>query len=206
MTNWYLVRHGETAWTAEGRLQGHIDIGLTDAGRAQCARLGRRLATVEFAAAYSSDLSRTAETTRILLGERTLQPEFRQDLREILHGAWQGLTYAEAERQNPEEYRRFMAGDPDAAPPGAESLAQVLLRFEGVRDYLMANASTGNILVVSHGGALRALLLALLHLSHQSYWAFRVFPASLSIVEVEGGTVTVQRWNDTAHLEGDGAA
>lgn len=202
MPKWYLVRHGATAWAAEGRLQGHADTRLTDEGREQVALLARRLAQVGFNAAYCSDLSRTRDTAKALLGARPIAVQELAELREIRHLSWQGMTYPEIEQRFPEEYRLFMGGDMRTKPGGGESLAELLARLARAKEMLWERAPReGNILIVSHGGALRALLLALLGLPPSAYWQFRVSAAGLSVVDMHDGVGSIERWNDVSHLE-----
>src|SRR5687768_670536 len=103
MTRLILVRHGETAWNHDLRLQGHTDTDLSDLGREQAARLAERLAREEIAAAYSSDLRRCVDTAAIALAGRGIRPTLMEGLREVHLGEWQGHTTAELRKLMPAE-------------------------------------------------------------------------------------------------------
>ena len=210
MTRLFLVRHGETAWNAEGRIQGHADEPLNEMGRYQAQRLAARLSVVAFVAAYTSDLSRARETMEsILAGHKHVRQEAIHDLREISHGAWEGLTYQEVLERFPDVYRRrFAVDDSMFAPPGGESMADLLQRVSVFINRLRTEteyaAGEDNILIVSHGGPLRALLLHLLDLSVACFWHYSPALGSVSIVALPTGSpsdATLELWNDTSHLE-----
>jgi probable phosphoglycerate mutase len=155
-----LARHGETDWNVAGRWQGHTDVPLNATGRAQAAALAERLRTLGVAAVASSDLSRARHTAEIVAGALGLGVALVDpDLREQRFGRFEGLTPRECEARYPEEWARYVA-DRHAGPPGGESraalLARVVRAVEGAASQL-----PGPALLVSHGGAIRALLAAL---------------------------------------------
>src|SRR6266481_4699573 len=118
-----LVRHGETAWNAEGRVQGQLDVPLSATGLAQARALAGVLGKEDFAAIYSSDLGRarqTAQPTADILKEQIVLDE---RLRERHYGVFQGMTYAEAKEHIPEGYERFKAKDPAYGFENGETLA-----------------------------------------------------------------------------------
>ena len=129
MAGIYIVRHGETEWNAEGRIQGHTDIGLSDRGREQAQATARRLAEVPFAVAYSSDMSRTRDTARIILGERDIPLHSVPELREYHKGVFEGLTVQQYRQRYPEQYRASLVNDPDFAPTGGETIRQSTARL-----------------------------------------------------------------------------
>ena len=129
MAGIYIVRHGETEWNAEGRIQGHTDIGLSDWGREQARAIARRLAGVPFAVAYSSDMSRTRDTARIILGERDIPLHSVPELREYHKGVFEGLTVQQYRQRYPEQYRASLVNDPDFAPTGGETIRQSTARL-----------------------------------------------------------------------------
>jgi broad specificity phosphatase PhoE len=195
----YLVRHGETAWNRERRYQGHLDVELSDLGRAQAAALARRLAGVPFDAGWASDLSRCAETLRLILGDRPVPVCLEPDLREAHLGEWQGRLIAEVRAEG--------RGDGAAprgeewAPAGGESARQLRERVVGCLGRLAAAHPTGHVLVVSHGGALRAYLASLLGLDFAARGRFRIDNVSLSLVEL-ASEPRVRLLNDLRHLGG----
>ncbi|MCI0768672.1 MAG: histidine phosphatase family protein [Chloroflexi bacterium] len=201
MGKWYLVRHGETAWNREGRVQGHTDKTLGEAGLVQAERVAARLATVSFAAAYCSDLKRTVETAEAVLRGRGVPLRQMAELREADHGEWEGLTYREVQDRYPERFAQFMSMQGDISAPGGESAADVLKRACIARDRLIAAHPDDDLLVVAHSGSLRALVVALLDLPLEASWRFRIEPCSVSIVSMHRRGATLELWNDVTHLE-----
>ena len=208
MSRCFLVRHGTTEWNAQGRIQGQSDPSLNEAGKRQARRLGMRLASVPIAEARCSDLRRCSETAAgILLGRNDVRLQEMPELREKNFGAWEGLTFREVETRYPDQYRNWLtAGDPSFAPPGGESDLQLCSRADTVVDRLREARTDngGNVLVVTHGGMLRALITSLLGLPAQKMWKFRFANAGLSVVSVfDDGSAVVDLLNDTSHLGED---
>ena len=97
VSRWLIVRHAQTSWNLEGRIQGHIDIPLSEVGLRQTDALRDRLAGWDIHAAYASDLKRTMETARSILQGRSISPSPTPELREFSYGRWEGMTHAEVE-------------------------------------------------------------------------------------------------------------
>ena len=203
--SWYIVRHGETSWNSEGRIQGHADVPLSDRGREQIRRLHVRLTAVEFSAVYASDLSRTMETAAIL-ASLSVRPQAVPELREFSYGEWEGLTLDEAESSDPERFAqrldlRLARSRLGFAAPGGETTAGVLERVRGFVEQTRARSAPGDrLLVAAHGGSIRALLVCLLDLPMDHFWRFSIDVASLGIVRDFGDTAVLDLWNDTSHL------
>jgi probable phosphoglycerate mutase len=201
-TRFCLIRHGETAWNAEGRLQGHIDIPLNEAGRAQAQAAALRLATHSFDALYSSDLARTLETAAVAAALIGLEVRRTQSLRERCLGEFQGLTHAEAGARYPADYASFRARDADLPPPGGgESLSAFSARVETALASLAEKHRGETLLVVTHGGALDiAHRLA----TGQSLAAKRDFPllnGALNWIERRDGQWVLLSWAEIDHLD-----
>lgn len=212
-TRFCLVRHGETAWNAEGRVQGQIDISLNDLGRAQAKAAAARLATEQFDALYSSDLSRTVETAQSAAALLGLEVERTAGLRERFFGAFQGLTHAEAQALYPADFARFAARDPDHRFPGeAESLRVFSGRVEAALGDLAERHRDGTLLVVTHGGVLDIVHRLATGQPLQTPRNFTLFNAALNWIERRDGAWVLLSWADTDHLPGardevsDGAA
>jgi broad specificity phosphatase PhoE len=163
----YYIRHGETAWNAEGRLQGTQDVPLNDLGRRQAARAGNILADL-FArdgrdkaslAFVASPLGRARSTMDFVREVLKLPPggyALDDRLREIGYGRWEGSTLAEMQAQDPELFARRQAEKWTMSPPGGETYASVQLRMRGWYDSLLTDT-----VAVAHGGTARALMVAL---------------------------------------------
>ena len=154
MTRILLARHGETDWNRVGRWQGHADPPLNDAGRGQAAELAERLAGDGIAAIYSSDLRRASQTAHVVADRLGIAVVEDAGLREIDVGSWSGLTRAEVEQRFPEGYARWLAGEIGHDGETREELAE---RVVGAVERIAAQHPDDTILVVTHGGAIRAL-------------------------------------------------
>jgi len=203
MSRWYLVRHAPTDWNVEARVQGHSDVKLNEAGRRQAVLLARRLAGIPFVVACSSDLSRTMETAEAILRGRCVPMHATPELRELSYGCWEGMTYREIQARDPVLYGQLLTGDVTFAPPRGESVEALARRVGALTRRLNEDhpGDAGNVLVVGHGGSLRALVLSLLGLPVSAFWRFQIASASLSIVSLYPQGATLDLWNDTSHLE-----
>ena len=197
----YIVRHGETEWNAEGRIQGHTDVGLTERGREQARAIAGRLAGISFDAAYCSDMSRTRSTAQIILGERANQLSESPDLREYNKGVFEGLTPDEYRERYPDLYEASLVNDPDFAPPGGETIRQCQARMTGFVKLLRERHLDQDVLVVGHGGSLRSALAALLELPLEANWKFVMGNCALSIVRVYPNNAVMHLYNDTSHFK-----
>lgn len=205
-----IVRHGETVWNHQGRIQGHTDVALSERGLQQARLLAGRLAATPIDAAYCSDLRRAAETAEAILHGRTdgrpppLQPTPR--LREYHKGAYEGLTDAEIRRKFPGEYPAYLTKNLDFAPAGGESVWAVSVRMAAIINEIKARHLGETALVVGHGGSLRAAMRALLGMPPDGNWRFAFANCSLTIVETYADNAVLRLFNDTSHLAALGPA
>ena len=153
-TRFIVVRHGETEWNVQGRVQGHLDSPLTAAGREQAEAVARALAAERVHAIYSSDLGRTLDTAAPAARRLGLGVRMEPRLRERQLGLFQGLTFDEASQAHPERFARFRARDTTEDLLTGESLVQMRDRVAGAFAF-MASVHPGElVLVVTHGGVL----------------------------------------------------
>ncbi len=201
-TTLIIIRHGETAWNRERRMQGHTDTPLSGTGRAQAAALGQRLSAAALRALYSSDLQRAWDTARAIAARTGHEVIADQRLRERRFGIFEGLTYDEMSRRYPGEFARFQSRDPDYAIPGGESarefrdrslecLAEIAGRHEGTE-----------VAVVTHGLVLDALYRAAHNLAHGAPRPVPLLNASLNVFTYAAGGWRLQSWGDVGHLPG----
>jgi broad specificity phosphatase PhoE len=190
VTTLLLARHGETDWNRARRWQGHADRPLTDRGRAQAAALAERLADIALDAIYASDLRRARETAAFVAARQGLEVIELRDLREVDVGSWEGLTREEAEEKFPEGYRRWLTGG--TGWDDGETYEQMSARVLAAVGRIAAAHEGGRVLIVSHGGPIRAIHAAALGLGVDAYRRIRpVEPnARLSAVCVEDGSLT----------------
>jgi phosphoserine phosphatase len=190
VTTLLLARHGETDWNRARRWQGHADRPLTDRGRAQAAALGDRLADIALDAVYSSDLRRARETAEAVALPHALDVIELPELREVDVGSWEGLTRDEAESNFPDGFRLWLAGG--TGWDDGETYAEMSRRVLAVVEQIASDHEGGRILIVSHGGPIRAIHGAALGMDVEAYRRIRpVEPnARLSAVSVEDGRLT----------------
>ena len=198
----YITRHGETEWNAEGRIQGHTDVPLSERGREQAQMLARRLSNVSIDAAYSSDLARAAETARVALVERDIPITFTQELREYSKGVFEGLTEAEYRDAYPELYEPSMENNLDFAPPNGETIRDTSARLARIVQRVKRDHLDENVLLVGHGGSLRAGIVSLLELPLEANWKFAMHNCSLTVIYTYPDNCVMHLYNDTSHITG----
>ncbi len=157
--NILLIRHGITDYNRKGRIQGQLDMPLSDQGRRQAQELAQRFKPGQIQAIYSSDLSRAKETAEIIARAIKLPvEEYRPDLREICFGHWQGHTMAEVAQLYPEELALWRADQTYSAPHGGESFAQMTERGWKAVQEIAASHPGQTVAVVAHGGLIKGIL------------------------------------------------
>ncbi len=204
-TQFIVARHGETAWNAEGRIQGHLDSPLNEEGLAQALLLSDRLAREPFSHLYSSDLGRALQTAQPIADHSRRRVLTDGRLRERNLGVFQGLTGAECERRFPEHYARFRARDPDHVIPGGESARQVYERVSAAFTVLAREHIGARVVVVTHGGVLDALYRFVQGAPLERPRDFPIFNASLNAVSCTDARWSIERWGDISHLTRDAA-
>jgi 2,3-bisphosphoglycerate-dependent phosphoglycerate mutase len=190
VTTILLARHGESDWNRERRWQGHADRPLTQRGREQARALAERLSDIRLDAVYSSDLLRARATAEAVASPRGLSIRTDPDLREVDVGSWSGVTREEAQVRFPGDYERWLAGGPGWRDGESyEAMSERVLH--SVRRIVEAHPD-GRVLVVSHGGPIRAVHAAALGMDIHAYRRLRpVEPnARLSAVCAEDGRLT----------------
>jgi 2,3-bisphosphoglycerate-dependent phosphoglycerate mutase len=205
LTRVVAVRHGETAWNVQTRIQGQLDIGLNDAGRWQAQRLARALVDERFDAVYASDLQRTADTARAVAECNGLALRTEARLRERGFGEFEGLTWAEVEQHHPESSRRWRERDTAFGPPGGETLAAFYERAVGALAAIAARHRGQHILIVTHGGVLDALYRAASRIALDAPRTWQLGNASINRVLHGERGFTLVGWNDSFHLEAGAA-
>ena len=199
------IRHGETAWNVDTRLQGHLDIGLNERGQWQAERAAEALADEEIAAIYSSDLSRASATAQAIV-DRSTQIAARQlrlnsGLRERGFGIFEGQTYAQIATDWPEESVRWRQRDPHYAPTGGESLVQLRERVATTVTTLASQHVGEQIVLVSHGGVMDALYRLATHQDIASPRTWELGNAAINRLLWTPDGLSLVGWSDTRHLD-----
>jgi probable phosphoglycerate mutase len=204
MAQLILIRHGETLWNTERRMQGQLDSPLTERGLWQARMLGGRMQTLPFAALYSSDLPRARLTAQCIADTTGHAIIDDTRLRERDFGIFEGMTRAEMEKRDAETYARFMSRDPQYAVPGGESPAGFFARCRAVLEELAARHAGQTIAVVTHGMVLDAAYRAATGLALEAPRPVPLVNASLNWFDCDGQRWCAGRWGDADHLGADG--
>ena len=195
------VRHGETAWNRDTRIQGHTDIELNDHGRWQAHRLADALRDEPLAACYASDLGRALETARAVARHHDLPVHTHAGLRERCFGRFEGHTWAELETRYPEESMAWRKRVPDFAPAGGESLLQLRERVVRTVTELAARHPGEQVLMVAHGGVLDILYRAATRLELQAPRSWELPNTAINRLLWSPEGLSLVGWADTTHLQ-----
>jgi probable phosphoglycerate mutase len=207
MTEILLIRHGETDWNAERRLQGHLDIPLNAEGVRQAMALGQALRGEALDAIFSSDLSRARQTAEAIAVGRTIAVQIEPGLRERCYGGFEGLRHEDICQQYPEAYAAWKAREVDARmPPGeraGETLREFAARAIGTVVGLAVAHKLRRIAMVSHGGVLECICREARGISWSQPRDFDIRNASINRLHWNGTSLRVLDWGDVAHLQQD---
>ncbi|HSH03588.1 MAG TPA: histidine phosphatase family protein [Anaerolineae bacterium] len=195
-----LIRHGQTDWNRQRRVQGHLDIPLNETGHAQAQALAQRLAHWPITTIYSSDLQRAVATAQPLAHTLNLPLNLSPNWRERFLGQFQGLTIDELHQQygdaTPNTTRYLID------PPDGESGQQLQQRIIHAWHDTITPHTDEMIAIITHGGALTALIAYILNLDMATEIRFRMRGnTGLSIIHIDNGQPLLLRLNDTAHLD-----
>jgi probable phosphoglycerate mutase len=195
------VRHGETAWNVDTRIQGHTDIPLNDTGLWQAQQLARALADEPIAAIYTSDLARAHSTAQAVAGTTGAPLATDTGLRERGFGSFEGRTFHEIETELPEQARLWRKRDPHYAPAGGESLLALRERVTATTHKLAARHPGELVLLVAHGGVLDVLYRAATRQDIQAPRTWQLANTAINrLLWTESG-LSLVGWADTQHLD-----
>lgn len=196
------IRHGETAWNVDTRIQGHLDIPLNERGQWQAQRLARALAARDtIHAVYSSDLQRALHTAQAISAATGATLDKHSGLRERCFGSFEGKTYAEIEQTLPEESEHWRRRTPHWAPAGGESLLAMRERVAQVLHELAARHAGQQIALVAHGGVLDQLYRLATGLDLQAPRTWQLGNTAVNRLLWTPQTLSLVGWADTSHLE-----
>ena len=195
------LRHGQTAYNATQRIQGHLDIGLDDTGLWQAGRAGAALVDAGLAAVHSSDLARARDTAAAVAAACGLPLAVHAELRERHFGAFEGLSYAEIEARFPDDARRWRQREPGFGPGGGESLELFSARCVAAFTRLAQAHPGQTIAIVAHGGVLDCLYRAASGIGLQQPRTWVLANAAINRLLYTGEGFRVVGWDDRRHLE-----
>jgi 2,3-bisphosphoglycerate-dependent phosphoglycerate mutase len=205
-TRLIVLRHGETAWNQDTRIQGHTDIPLNNTGLWQAARLGQALAEEPLAAVYASDLQRAWSTAQAVAGPHGLSVAAETGLRERHFGHLEGKTWLEIETHHPEDAKLWRTRQPEWMPQGGESLLALRERVLATLNQLAARHMGHQVVMVAHGGVLDVVYRAATGLALQAPRSWELKNAAINRLLWTPESLTLVGWGDVSHLESDASA
>ncbi|MGE5632515.1 MAG: histidine phosphatase family protein [Caulobacteraceae bacterium] len=204
MTKLYLVRHGQTEWNKISKVQGRTDIELSETGVRQAKLLARRLSGEAIDVIYSSSLKRALKTAETIAEyKKECRINKSEKYQEICLGPWEGMTINDIKEQYSEHFRIYREDPANFLLPGAETFLELSERtYSSIMDIVRQHHGK-NILLVSHGTAIKAAIIRILDLDIKNYTKFRIDNASITTISFNEGVPAIVSLNDTCHLRED---
>jgi probable phosphoglycerate mutase len=196
-----MVRHGQSTWNRERRIQGQLDPPLSSDGHRQADLVGQRLARRRFVAHYASDLKRAFETAEAIGAAVRLPPEPMPPLREIFLGDWEGLTTDDIATRFPEAWAAWVEEPDWDVVPGGEGAAMFEARVAAALGTILERHQRGDVLLVTHGGVIQVALHRVVGRANRGLFPFKIQNASISVIERRNGRMIIDGVNDIGHLE-----
>lgn len=197
-----VVRHGETTWNVEGRIQGQGDSPLSKMGVAQAQAVADALKRDRLDAIIASDLGRVRQTVEPLAHATGIAAAFDEGLRERNYGVFEGKTVSELNVEMPGEFERYRVRELHSAPPRGESLAQFHARVAAVMDRIAAEFAGRKVAVITHGGVCGELFRHAMGLPLEAPRRYSLFNAAINRLRCTDGAWQVDVWGDLNHLGG----
>jgi probable phosphoglycerate mutase len=195
------VRHGETAWNVEARLQGQLDIPLNARGHEQARRTAHWLAEDSPDVVVTSDLARARATAQAIASFNRIPLELEAGLRERSFGRFQGMTHAEVAERWPEQSQRWKSRDPDFAPGDGESLTVFYARCVEATLRIAERHAGKTVVLVAHGGVMDCLYRAATRVPLDAQRIWQLDNAAINRLLHTGSGLMLVGWNDTSHLD-----
>ena len=199
-----LARHGRTEWNGAARFQGKTDVPLTEEGRTQAGALARRLSSWPLEAVYTSPLSRAVYTAEAIAGAHELKPIVLPELREIDFGVWEGESIPDLDAKQHTQFTRWRADPFFNPPPKAETWPELSARLERAVKIILESGCS-RVVVVSHGGIMRAIYAVFLGLNARKVWNMDVSNCAMSGIEMRYGRPCLVFENDDLHVRAGSA-
>ena len=199
-TRFVFVRHGETDWNRRPRFRGHVDVPLNRTGIRQAMLAGRRLASLDVAAVYTSPLGRTTQTAHAVAAPHALRVTTEPGLIDMDFGTWHGQSPAQVRRADPARYRRWLTAPDRVRIAGGETLDQVHARTLALLAALQRRHRGETVVLVSHDIVGRVLVCIALDISLGGLWRVPQDNAAVSVFDHDGRSLTAVTINDIGHL------
>lgn len=200
----YLIRHGQTDWNIQGKIQGSHDIPLNETGYRQAQMLAKGMSSRTVKRIFASPLIRAAETAKALGKEKKVDVCFMPKLVEVEFGKWEGLTWAEIKKEYPKEYEQWSLNSAEATPPGGETQNEIIKRCtEALKEIISLTGGEEDTAIVSHGATLAHLFSYMMRNSPEIE-SMIVENASITTINYNPLTedFTLLELNDTSHFHG----
>ncbi|MBI4719987.1 MAG: histidine phosphatase family protein [Chitinivibrionia bacterium] len=200
----YLVRHGESEWNEQGRIQGYLDSGLTELGREQARYVGLELAKHPIQFAATSSAVRAFDTCSIALGcfESPVPVEKTDSLREIRLGVWEGVKAADLKKDSPDQVDLWFHRPSKVRIEGGETLRAFRRRIAREMERLRAEHARETAVVFTHGGVICSYLTSLLGMKLDDLWRFKIRNGSITKILFPLGKPRIELLGDIHHLNG----
>lgn len=199
---YYLIRHGETSWNKDNRIQGWTDISLSEYGLKQAKVLAETLKKIPIRAVYSSDLLRAYQTAQAYENMTGHHAILDPKLREIHFGSWEGKTWQEIIDENKDEYASGLYDDPNNRIHQGESMNMFKKRASSHFFEIVNQHPEGDVVLFTHGGNIRMIILEVLNQAIDFKNHIPIDNASITIIEKNHeGVLEIVKMNDTTHLK-----
>ncbi|MCX6384670.1 MAG: histidine phosphatase family protein [Actinobacteria bacterium] len=197
----FLVRHGETVWNLEARYQGITNTGLTSEGLKQAELAAKYLSKVNFSGFYSSPLGRTIETAEVFKKVLKKSYEVRENLKELSFGKWEGLIFDDIIAKYNNDFQNWIRNPFEDPPTGGESFNEIINRGkQEIVKILSENEDGSNILLVTHGGFIVAMLVYWLKISPERWSSIIQSHGAINVVVIDKEIPYISQINFTGHL------
>lgn len=203
MTKLYILRHGQSEWNVLNKVQGQLDIDLTDIGIKQAKKAAKRLKDENIVIIYSSDLKRAFDTAEIIGQELNLKTNKLSGLREICFGIWEGLDLETVKNEHQEDFMLWRTQAHNIKFEQGEDLLEVQNRMLKDVNKIISENPGKNILLVSHGTAIKTLILGLLDIDISKYNKMAMGNTGLSVIEFREFSAVLKLYNETNHIKED---
>ena len=195
-----IIRHGETMWNVQKRIQGQRNSKLSENGITQAELVAKALVKREFDVLVSSDLGRAIETAKIINKQLLLPHEYNANLRERSFGIFEGKNFAEIEEKYPEEFLRYKERNPEFVVPGGESIQQMYKRITSEIELVARKFKDQKVLIVSHGLVLEMMMYRTFNLKLDEPRAFSINNSSISSFYIAENNWFLKEWGVIEHL------
>lgn len=195
-----IIRHGETMWNLQKRIQGQRNSKLSENGITQAELVANALTKREFDVLVSSDLERAVETANIINQQLLLPHKCNRNLRERSFGIFEGMNFTEIEEEYPDEFRRYKERNPEFVVPGGESIKQLYMRVTSEIEAIARKYKDQKVLIVSHGLVLEMMMYKNFNLKLDEPRTFSINNSSISSFYIDEDNWFLKEWGVIEHL------